>query len=223
MAIQLQGYSGTAAEVDTAQRVVRVSQRPMDVGALGSYSKAMTSGTIGAGLSAASLVFGMRWAPSPNTLLALIRRINVSAGCVTGFTAGFVTLNVFAARAYTVLENTGGTAGTFTGNNAKRRTAFATTAGMGCYISTTAAISGGTATLDTDPLATISVSAVATAGQTVIAPIDIYSAKGTDYPLTLANSEGFVIKATVPATGTWQIGVTVDWDEITAANFANGS
>lgn len=223
MPLQIQGNNGTAVEVDTANRAIRTTQRPFDVGALGSYSKAMTSGTIGAGLTSASLVFGMRWGPTPNTLLSLIRRINVSAGCVTGFAAGFVALNCFAARSYTVLETTGGTAGTFTGNNAKRRTAFATTSGMACIISTTAAISGGTATLDTDPFATISVSATTTGGQTFINPTDIYNAKGTDYPLTLANNEGFVIKATVPATGTWQLGVTVDWDEVTAANFANGS
>ncbi len=223
MSLQIQGNGGVVAEVETAHRAIRMTQRPIDVGALGSYSKAMTSGTIAAALGAGSLVFGMRWAPTPNTLLALIRRVNISIGCVTGFTAGFVAINMFAARSYTVLETSGGTAGTFTGNNAKRCTAFATTAGMACYISTTAAISGGTATLDTDPMATVSHSVLNTGGAPVLNPTDIFRATASEHPLVLANSEGFVLKATVPATGTWQIGVTVDWDEITAANFANGS
>jgi hypothetical protein len=32
--------------------------------------------------------------------------------------------------------------------------------------------------------------------------------------LLLAQNEGFVVRATVPATGTWQFGVTVVWTEV---------
>jgi hypothetical protein len=39
---------------------------------------------------------------------------------------------------------------------------------------------------------------------------------GPEMPLLLAQNEGFVLRATVPATGTWQFGVTVVWAEITA-------
>ena len=143
----------------------------------------------------------------------------IAAGAVTGFTAGFIKFDLFAARSYTVLEGTGGTAGTFTGNNAKLRTAHATSAGMACYISTTAAISGGTATLDTDPFGQASVSVTNVGGQRIIDPIDLFRAMPAEHPLVLANSEGFVIKATAPATGTWQIGVTVDWDELVSTAF----
>ena len=38
---------------------------------------------------------------------------------------------------------------------------------------------------------------------------------GIGLPLILAGSgEGFVIQATVPATGTWTWGCAIDWDEV---------
>lgn len=215
MAIQLIGaLSNVAAEVEAATRAARVTLRAGDIGALGSYRKAMTSGTIGAGLTANSLVYGWRWAPSPNTALAVVKRIAISLGDVTGFTAGFIAINGFFARPYTTLDVTGGTAGTFTGNNGKMRTSHATSAGATCAISTTAAISGGSETLDTDPFATASLSVAATAGAPPIAQVtELFRAMPGDYPLVFANLEGFILKATVPATGTWQLGVDVSWDE----------
>lgn len=37
------------------------------------------------------------------------------------------------------------------------------------------------------------------------------------HPLVLANQEGFVIRSVaVPATGTWQVAITVDWTEVDA-------
>jgi hypothetical protein len=35
-----------------------------------------------------------------------------------------------------------------------------------------------------------------------------------EHPLVLAQNEGFVIQATVPATGVWFFAVKVDWVEI---------
>lgn len=34
------------------------------------------------------------------------------------------------------------------------------------------------------------------------------------WPLELAANEGFIVRATVPATGTWQAQVTVEWSEV---------
>ena len=53
MALQLQGNGGTVAEVESATRAMRTALRPIDIGSLGSYRKAMTSGTIAAGLAGA--------------------------------------------------------------------------------------------------------------------------------------------------------------------------
>lgn len=215
------GILGTSAflsnqlEVE-GQGAARVTLTPVDVGIYGSYRKAMTSGTIAANLGAASLVYGFRWAPTPNTLLCLVRRVMITMGNVTAFAAGFIAMNMFAARSYSVLETSGGTLGTYSTNNAKLRTSFAASAGVTNYMTTTAAISGGTATLDADPMGQLSTSVTATAGAPPTTPTNLFSAAPGECPLILANQEGFVIKATVPATGTWQLGVTVDWDEVPA-------
>jgi hypothetical protein len=37
-----------------------------------------------------------------------------------------------------------------------------------------------------------------------------------EQPLQLANNEGFVVQATVPATGTWTFSVQVCRDEVSA-------
>ena len=35
-----------------------------------------------------------------------------------------------------------------------------------------------------------------------------------EYPLLFEQNEGFVIRATVPATGTWQFSINVEWAEV---------
>lgn len=184
----------------------------------GSYRKAMTSGTIAAGLAANSLVFAFKYQTSNLNGMAQIRRITVSAGDLVAFAAGFINLQAFIGRPYTTLENVGGTAGVFTAHGGKLDSALPVSAGASCYISTTAAISGGVHNDDTDPFANCPLSVSATAGNPpLLAPFELFRAipnVNGDAPLILRGSgEGFSIKATVPATGTWQLGVTVDWDE----------
>lgn len=212
------GTTGTGAEVETSRRALRTVLQPQDVGALGSYRVAQTSGTMAAGLTGASKVYSFRWAPSPNTLLALVKHVRISVGdSATAFTAGFVAFNLFVARAFVTDTTTGSTAATMTTNNGKLRTSFATTAGASLQIATTAAISGDSETLDAMPIATVSGSVLATAGTPLIVNgFDLWAPLPGECPLVLANAEGFFIKATVPATGTWQFGVEVQWDEVTA-------
>lgn len=182
---------------------------------VGQYRKAMTSGTIAAGLTAASIVYGFRWAPTAGGATRCdVRRITINMGDLVGFTAGFVNIQAFAVRDYTKLEDTGGTAGTFTNSNAKLDSRYPVSQGATCYITTTAATSGGVGTADTDPFATLSQSVTNTAGSPVGTGLDLFYALADEGPLTLRNTEGFIIKATVPATGTWQLGVNVTWDEL---------
>ena len=213
MPLQLQGTSaggGIVAEVESATRAQRIAHRPLDVGALGSYKKAMVSGTMAAALAANSPVFSFRTgATNP---WYLIRRVVFSMGDLAAFTAGFVTINMFVARSFSA-SDTGGTAGTLTGNNGKMRTTFATTGIADFRIASTATLTAGTRTKDADPFATIATSVPATAGQAIIPMTNLYSCLQGERPLELAASEGFVIEATVPATGTWQFGVSVEWDE----------
>lgn len=187
---------------------------PLYSGLLGSYSKALTSGTIAAGLAANSPVFSFRYG---GTALAVIRSVAISATDITtGFAATNATFNMFAARAFTA-SDTGGTAGTLTGNNGKMRTSFATTGVSNIQIANTGTMSAGTRVLDTDPLASLTGGPTATAGNPIIsAGTAIYLPTPNEYPLTLATNEGFVIQAVVPATGTWVLSVTVTWDEYSA-------
>ncbi len=219
MSIQFKGNGGTVAEVDPNFRALHVTRRPIDVGVLGSYRKALVSGTIAAALGADSIVYAFRYGGAN---LCIPRRILISAGDLVGFTAGFVVFNLFPARAFSA-SDTGGTAATLTGNNSKLRTSMATTGVSDIQIANTGAMSAGTRTLDADPMDTIAASVVATAGQRILDKSELFSARDDEWPLVLAQNEGFEIHATVPATGTWKLGVTTIWDEVTTASWPQGT
>jgi hypothetical protein len=178
----------------------------------GAYSKGLVSGTMAAGLAANSPVYAFRYG---GTGIAVIRDVRLSAADITtAFATTTCHFDLFMARAFTA-SDTGGTAGTLTTNNGKLRTSFATTAVSQIMIATTATNTAGTRTLDTDPASAVTCAAVATAGNQFLAPTTITPNAGIagDYPMALANNEGFVIQATVPATGTWNFTVTTDWEE----------
>ena len=182
-------------------------------GLAGSYYKSLASGTMAAGLAANAPVFSFRYG---GTGYAIIKNVTVSvANGGTAFTAGTANLSMYAARAFTASDS-GGTAGTLTGNNGKLRTSFGTTNVADFRIASTAALTAGTRTLDTDPIANFVAGIPATtANYQIVNPVTSYQARDQagDYPFTLANNEGFVIQANVPATGTWSFTVTVIWDE----------
>lgn len=199
--------------VNTAANSLPVTFAP-NVGALGSYSMALSSGTMAAGLGAASPIVSFRYGGAN---LVIVRKVIFSAGDTsTAFTAGVFTFNMFAARSFSA-SDTGGTAATLTGNNGKLRTSYGTTAISDFRCSSTATLTAGTRTLDSTALSSTSVSDPATAGNTIInAGTILFSSNAGEQPLILANNEGFVIQATVPATGTWTFSVQVYWDEVTA-------
>lgn len=218
MAFQLGGFTGNVvADVGgTVFRSLKVQQMPLDYGALGIYRKSLLSGTMAAALGANAEIFQFRWADA--TRVCAIRRVVLDglSGSATAFTAGFGKVDMVPARAWTA-DGSGGTAGTLTGNNAKMRTSMGTSLGPGFRIASTAALTAGTKTLDTDPVGQISLSfGVATSVQYVNGTVLFGEDPGPEMPLVLANQEGFVVRATVPATGTWQFGITVVWAELTA-------
>jgi hypothetical protein len=153
-------------------------------------------------------------AATPTTSLALIRRIKFSAWNLgTGFTAGNFLFDFLVARAFTV-QDTGGGAATLTTNNAKLRTSFATTQAA-IQASTTATLSAGTRTLDANPLRSLAGVVANAAFAAMLPDTEVFRQQPGEWPLTLAGSgEGFVIQATVPATGTWTFGCAIDWDEV---------
>lgn len=188
---------------------------PLYANQRGGYAKALVSGTMAAGLASGSPVYSFRYG---GTGVAVIRGVCLSAvNAGTAFTAGVAHLDLFAARAFTA-SDTGGTAGTLTTNNGKLRTSTPTTAVSDIRISSTATLSAGTRTLDTDPLtSTVIPIPATTTNYTLLNPTCIYApVQGGDQPLVLAPNEGFVIQATVPATGTWTFEVETDWEELSS-------
>jgi hypothetical protein len=90
-------------------------------------------------------------------------------------------------------------------------------------IATTAALGAGTKTLETLSLATILAPGPITAslnGQIIAPGTILYRGEIGDgqHPLVLAQNEGFSIRSVaVPATGTWQAAISIDWTE--SANY----
>ncbi len=177
------------------------------------YGIGLATGIMAAGLAAGAEVFQFRW--TSTTKLCLVRRVLVSAGNLgTAFTAGGVTFDMAVARAWTA-AGTGGGAATLTTNNAKLNTTSDTTALGEARIATTAALGAGTKTLDAQALTSAFSAVPNVAGSVVMPPTDLWRASAQDeYPLLLAAEEGFVLRVTVPATGTWTGGVAMRWDEI---------
>ena len=219
MALQLGGNGGTIAEVEAATRALRATLKSADYGALGSYAKAMRNGgsVMAAGLAGASPIFSFRYGGAN---VCQVRRIRMSmAAGGTAFAAGTAMFDFFVARGFTA-SDTGGTAGTISANNAKLKTAMTGSTGISDFrISQTATLSAGTRTLDTDPFASIIGGVPAVAGQSIIPPnTPVWDPRPGEDLLSLATNEGFVCQATVPATGTWNFAIAVEWAEYIAAS-----
>ncbi len=203
------------ADNEPNTRAMRVVSLPLNVEDLGSYSISAETGTIAAGASANAPIFSFRW--SSTSKVAVIRSVRIGAASLaTGFTAGTTTCGIIAARSFTA-SDTGGTALTLTTNNAKLKTSFGTTLAGDIRISDTAALSAGTRTLDAQDLTRIGPYTTTNAAQTNFIPsnTDLYG-RDVDgaWPLTLVQDEGFVVRCTVPATGTWKAVISVDWTEL---------
>jgi hypothetical protein len=214
MSIQLRGNSGTIAEVDANTRALRVNLRPDNVGSLGDFGVSLVSGTMGAGLGAGSSVFHFRWTSSTN--LARIKSVRLWAGSIVAFAPGFFRFDLVIARSWTA-DGSGGTGVTISGNTGKKRTSFASTSVGSLRIATTGGLGAGTWSLDSQGIGSVGGSVTATAGDKLISPTGhLFDFDGTNYPIVLAQNEGLVLRATVPATGTWTFGVDVDWAELSS-------
>lgn len=213
---QLIGFTQTnTLEVEAGTKAARVTLRPEDYGALGSYSLSGASGIMAASLAANSPVYSFRWGDA--TRFALLKRVTISLGCDTvAFAAGSIILNMFIARSFSVAD-TGGASILPTGSGNKlRTTGMGTTLASDIRMSATATLTAGTRTKDGQACASLVTGAPAVAGQQLLIPTAIWDQRPGEHPLFLAQNEGFVIEATVPITGTWKFGVKTDWLEVTA-------
>lgn len=182
-------------------------------GLLGSYSASHLSGTMAAGLGAAAEIFQFRWTSKVATGLIHSVSLDGLAGSATAFAAGFAKVDLLAARAWTA-DGSGGTDMTLTGENAALRTSMPVTLVGAIRGSATAALTAGTKTLDSQPLGLHPFS-TGTVVSVIYVPqkVALYDENAAQHPIILAENEGFVVRATVPATGTWQFGITVRWSE----------
>lgn len=211
--------NATPAELEVNTKALRNIIRPNDYGANGIYALGGASGTMAAGLAAAAPIFSFR-NPASGAAIVLVKKVVFSAGGIAAFAAGVASFQMLVARSFTA-PDTGGTdlaPGAY--NSAfKLRYSMASSSMVGAgdiRISSTATLTAGTRTLDAQPIGSLSSSTTNTAGTIVIPPTILFQASAGDYPLALAVSEGFVIQATVPATGTWTFSVSVVWEELAA-------
>lgn len=210
------GALANTMEVE-GQKAARVTLRGVDYGSYGSFAKGLQSGVIGAGASANSPVFSLRYTGAQ---LCLVRRVRMSMSAIaTGFAAGVARFDLFFARSFSA-SDTSGTAATLTGNNGKLRSDMATTGIGDIRIANTGVLSAGTRTLDTDPIAALAAGCTTTAGIIIVpASTPLFEARPGEHPIVLANNEGIVLQGTVPATGTWALAVSVEYDEVPLASW----
>jgi len=218
MAIIQSGAAGTTLlTVDPTFNAIRTSDHPPEI--LGAYQLGLTSGALTVA-AAGSTVFSFRWAPATSTLLCMVRRVEIGFSTTTAFgTAQALQYSMQVARNWSA-SDTGGTAAAFTQTNtAKFRTVMPTSAFAGggqIMIANTGANTAGTRTLDTQAMAFTQ--GASTAIGTVLSSTPIWQHQPGDYPLILANNEGFIINnvTTMGATGVINLTVNVEWMELNA-------
>ena len=218
--IQTAAASSGSAVVDPTFQAIRISERPPEV--LGAYQYAMTSGALTT-VAAGGLVFSFRWNPSVTTNLCMIRRVEIGFATTTAFTtAQSLQYSMQIARAFTAVDS-GGTSGAFTqANTGKMRTSMPTSqmaaAGSNIQIANTGAMTAGTRTLDTQPIAYLA--GASTAVATTLPLTAIHQHQSGDYPLILAYQEGFIINnvQTMGAAGVINLTVNVEWMELSATS-----
>ena len=222
MPIEIIGSTGYELDTDAAG-AAKIVSRPTDSTGFGHYTYGGFTGILPAALGANSEIFQFRW--SDTTRVCIINEIKISA-CVTTtfFAAGVpVQIDLVKSTGWTVA----GTLGTAISPAAllKKRTSMSSSlmASGDARIATTAALGVGTKTLETLSLATILAPGPITAslnGQIIAPGTILFRGEISDgqHPLVLAQNEGFSIRSVaVPATGTWQAAISVDWTE--SANY----
>jgi hypothetical protein len=225
--------SAVEAQVDPTHRAGRVSLRPIETGVYGSYSQAFVSGVMAAGLAAGSVIFA--WQALTQGIFQRITRLRLTAGMdTTAFAQGSSIFTLTKAPSLPA-QYTGGAVLNLASKDGARRSmmgnsqqGITNTATGAIAVAGTATLTAGTPapTLDNNPMSALvgSFGAITTSGavaERLVPPPGflIDPSETARQPLDLYKGEGFVIKATVPATGTWKFAVEVDWDEIDAMRY----
>jgi hypothetical protein len=217
MAVIEGGTSGSLAETGVASaKGLHCILKPQDHGSLGHYAYSATTGTMAAGLAANSDILQFRWGDA--TRFCIITEVVLQGMYqLTGFTTGAALFRLAIARSFTA-SGSGGTAATLTGDNQNLRTNMGASLVTDLRISSTAALGAGTKTYDSQDIGTYPKMITAAANTQVFDEYKLFRADiaSGEHPIVLAQNEGIGIRATVPATGTWVIGIRLKWAELTA-------
>lgn len=195
---------------------------PLSVGTGGAFRASLPSGTMAAAIAANSEIFQFRYVTGASRF-CLVHGISISAGANVAATAAAITsLRATVARGWTA-AGSGGTRFNLTGNNQKLDTRHTTSEVSDIGISTTAALTAGTKTLDAQDIGSVALGIMTGAITTVVVAnlcpktnlIGEFGG-GLAYPLVLSNQEGFVIRTGIifPAGMTWNFTVDVAWSEV---------
>ena len=198
----------TTVKPDATLDAMRASFYPCEAAAW--YQITLTSGALtGVAAGTANLVWALR---QLDTSLLLVRRIGWSWLTTTGYTAAqYQDFAVSGARSYTV-SSSGGTAWSNASNNNKIRTSLAAPTSIDLRIATTAALTAGTYTADSNVFGQQGCNnAAGTAGGYVPMTYVLDQGPG-DYPLVLAQNEGIIIYpvTAMGAAGVGTLTVTIE-------------
>lgn len=219
MAVIESGASTTLLTVEANQLAARVTQRPLDIGALGSYSLAMDNGltVMPAGAQTNAEFFQFRWAHA--TSKCVLRSIKVDLGSVIAFAAGKLVVSATRVSSFTAVgSGTGSTNPTLASGHGKKVAGHATSLipNADIVMAGTAMLSAGTKTIEGSHFASIASSVPTTIGPIVNNQYLWQRDSGDEWPFVFGQNEGFILRLTCPATGTYYLGVDVEWAEVTA-------
>jgi hypothetical protein len=185
------------------------------VDVIGSYKQTVTTGavtTIAAGTASAGHILALRWAPTPTSLYARLKSIEVEFLLTTAFGAAQeVGFDAYVARSYSAASS-GATALDFTGGTGKKLATYPTSQMTG-RIASAAAMTAGTQTLDTNAFARGSLWAGAVGA--TLGPRYYDFTATPEGGIMLANQEGIIVRNTIlmGATGVGKWHFTFEWDE----------
>jgi len=213
MAIIQSAASTDLATLGPTQKSLYSVLKPDEL--IGSYQLSATSGAMTL-IAAAGPVFSFRYAPGTGQV-CVIKRVSVAWNTTTGFTTGqSMGFGLYFARSF-VASDSGGTALVpILGSSQKYRTnQMVTSQVTDARIPTTAVLTAGTRTLDTQALGQIYFYAPTTTAGTHLTNTDLISYDIDDYPLVLQNNEGIVItnQILMGAAGVGTLTVNVEWFE----------
>jgi hypothetical protein len=204
---------------------MKVDQNPIkDPKFEGAYRVAAVSGLltgVAAGTASAGHLFALRWAPAGTDerrrTTFVLQRFRARLATVTGFTAAQeIGMDLSIARAFSA-TGSGGTAIDLT-TTGRKRSGFPNSLVTDIRVGNTGALTAGTQTLDTAPIAAASSLELATAAtvQRNVAEILMPQEDTVSHPVVLAPNEGLILRNTIAmgAAGTMRLIVEIDWLEL---------